>query len=561
MLHLRLPTSYDRSLDRRVRRLRHHPRHLEPGRRGRDPYWHTWTFDHTGNRTTETRHGTTNTIHTYTYPNPGEPRPHTVTTVTASGADTWKRTYTYDDAGNTTTRPTTTGDTQTLTWDREGKLTTTTTTTDTTGDTSYIYDADGNRLLRTDPTGKTLYLPGGTEVRHTTDSTTNATRYYAFAGRTIAIRTATNLHWIISDHHGTAHLTIDATTLTTATRRTLPYGAQRATTTGTWPIGLDKGFLGGTQDPTGLTHLNAREYDPTLGRFISVDPIMDLTDPQQWNGYAYANNNPVTYSDPSGLAHIEGNSKGNGRTAYQTGSTIRITGKPPRLPKLPKSPPPPSPDVPSIPSKEKERLQGYINMVINQNPDTWNLVDSPAYNAIMVRVRHTIYGSPGWKEYWEALDGIAVSTVVGTVGAILCPASAGTSCILAVGAIAGAAGQCVDDCADAQAVGLAAVLAAVGGKGPKGKLSEPLPQGMNNKIAQAYDDVKAGRLTSHDTYVGREHPWWAGAKEYRVPGRPDSDRILVKTLPSGEQVHGWTSTHYRKIQRFSAPHFPDSGWK
>ncbi|WP_230514344.1 polymorphic toxin-type HINT domain-containing protein [Salinispora arenicola] len=306
-----------------------------------DPYWHTWTFDHTGNRTTETRHGTTNTTHTYTYPNPGESRPHAVTTVTASGADTWNRTYTYDDAGNTTTRPTTTGDTQTLTWDREGKLTTT--TTDTTGDTSYIYDADGNRLIRTDPTGKTLYLPGGTEVRHTTDSTTQATRYYTFAGRTIAIRTATNLDWIISDHHGTAQTTIDATTLTTATRRTLPYGEKRATTTGAWPIGLDKGFLGGTQDPTGLTHLNAREYDPTLGRFISVDPIMDLTDPQQWNGYAYANNNPVTYSDPSGLAHLEGNSKGNGRIGYQIGNTIKISGKRPRLKPPPKSPPPSPP--------------------------------------------------------------------------------------------------------------------------------------------------------------------------------------------------------------------------
>lgn len=277
-----------------------------------DPYWHTWTLDNTGNRTTETRHGTTNTTHTYTYPNPGDPQPHAVTTVTASGADTWNRTYTYDDAGNTTTRPTTTGDTQTLTWNREGKLTT---TTDTTGDTSYIYDADGNRLIRTDPTGKTLYLPGGTEVRHTTDSTTQATRYYTFAGRTIAIRTATNLDWIISDHHGTAQTTIDATTLTTATRRTLPYGEKRATTTGAWPIGLDKGFLGGTQDPTGLTHLNAREYDPTLGRFISVDPIMDLTDPQQWNGYAYGNNSPVTFSDPTGLYFFEG-VEGNGLHAY-----------------------------------------------------------------------------------------------------------------------------------------------------------------------------------------------------------------------------------------------------
>ncbi|MEC3996358.1 RHS repeat-associated core domain-containing protein [Actinacidiphila sp. DG2A-62] len=95
---------------------------------------------------------------------------------------------------------------------------------------------------------------------------------------------------------------------------------------------------------------------------------------------------------------------------------------------------------------------------------------------------------------------------------------------------------------------------------PTGKLSDPLPRGMNNKIASAYDDVKAGRIPSHDTYGGREHPWWTGAKEYRVPGRPDSDRILEKELPNGVKVYGWTSTHYTKIQRFSAPHFPDSGW-
>ena len=59
--------------------------------------------------------------------------------------------------------------------------------------------------------------------------------------------------------------------------------------------------MGGSKDDTGLTHLGAREYDPTLGRFASVDPVMDLTDPQQWNAYSYTNNNPVTFSDPTGF--------------------------------------------------------------------------------------------------------------------------------------------------------------------------------------------------------------------------------------------------------------------
>jgi hypothetical protein len=37
-----------------------------------------------------------------------------------------------------------------------------------------------------------------------------------------------------------------------------------------------------------------------LGRFISVDPIMDTADPQQMNGYSYADDNPITISDPTG---------------------------------------------------------------------------------------------------------------------------------------------------------------------------------------------------------------------------------------------------------------------
>jgi RHS repeat-associated protein len=52
---------------------------------------------------------------------------------------------------------------------------------------------------------------------------------------------------------------------------------------------------------SGMYYLRARYYDPTTGRFISRDPIKGtLTNPITQNPYAYAGNNPINNSDPSG---------------------------------------------------------------------------------------------------------------------------------------------------------------------------------------------------------------------------------------------------------------------
>ncbi|WP_432094649.1 RHS repeat-associated core domain-containing protein [Streptomyces sp. bgisy100] len=128
-----------------------------------------------------------------------------------------------------------------------------------------------------------------------------ATRYYTFAGRTVAIRTDKgDLSFLASDHHGTGELAVDAETGAVSQRRFDPYGVERGKAAGEWPG--EKGFVGATIDAqTGLTHMGAREYDPGLGKFISVDPVIDFFSPQQMNGYGYANNSPVTLSDPSGL--------------------------------------------------------------------------------------------------------------------------------------------------------------------------------------------------------------------------------------------------------------------
>ncbi|MEU8627641.1 RHS repeat-associated core domain-containing protein, partial [Streptomyces sp. NPDC048669] len=87
-------------------------------------------------------------------------------------------------------------------------------------------------------------------------------------------------------------------TLAITRRKQLPFGQLRSSQSTAFG---NRGFVGGTNDPTGLTHLGAREYDPTLGRFLSVDPIIDTADPAQMNAYSYAHNSPLTKSDPDGL--------------------------------------------------------------------------------------------------------------------------------------------------------------------------------------------------------------------------------------------------------------------
>lgn len=53
---------------------------------------------------------------------------------------------------------------------------------------------------------------------------------------------------------------------------------------------------------TGLSYFGARYYDPTLGRFMGVDPVgFAESNPQSFNRYAYGNNNPYRYADPNGM--------------------------------------------------------------------------------------------------------------------------------------------------------------------------------------------------------------------------------------------------------------------
>ena len=96
-------------------------------------------------------------------------------------------------------------------------------------------------------------------------------------------------------------ITVSADGTKAAEMRYMPWGEQRYAS-GTTPTSFR--FTGQRQESSlGLYFYGARWYDPALGRFTSPDTII----PQQqgvqaWDRYAYTNNNPVKYTDPSGYS-------------------------------------------------------------------------------------------------------------------------------------------------------------------------------------------------------------------------------------------------------------------
>ncbi|GAA0580096.1 RHS repeat-associated core domain-containing protein [Kribbella sandramycini] len=255
------------------------------GLSGPAPYWHSYSYDLAGNRRTEVQHTAAgDSTRTYAYPATGQPRPHAVTAIISNAGTT---SYSYDANGNTVQR----GD-QTLTWTHDNKV-------ETVDDTTSVYAADGIRLIRRDANGSTLYL-GGQELHLDKAGKLTATRYYDHAGAGVAVRTAAGLSWLANDHHGTQRRSINSQTQAVTRRRELPFGATRGETP---DFAGTKGFVGGIQDTTtNLTQLGARTYDQDTGRFLSVDPLLVLGDPQQLDGYSYAGNAPINTADPTGLA-------------------------------------------------------------------------------------------------------------------------------------------------------------------------------------------------------------------------------------------------------------------
>jgi RHS repeat-associated protein len=258
---------------------------------GPAPYDLAYTYDGAGNITTSSSNGSTTT---YTYPTQGAGavRPHAVSgTDSSSGGNT----YGYDANGDLATR-TVGGTSSTLNWDANHQLAGITTAGKTT---SFVYDAGGDRLLRRDPGATTLFLDN-TELTSTGGGAPVATRYYSTGadGAVVAERTPAGLTRLAADTQGSEQLAVSSTGAVSR-QLYLPYGTPRGATN---QIPGDRGFLGKTQDDTtGLDLLDARYYDPSIGRFLSPDPLDNNDTPEAANPYAYAGDNPTTFSDPSGL--------------------------------------------------------------------------------------------------------------------------------------------------------------------------------------------------------------------------------------------------------------------
>jgi RHS repeat-associated protein len=80
-----------------------------------------------------------------------------------------------------------------------------------------------------------------------------------------------------------------------------PYG-----TTELSPAVKGPNFTGHIYDPDlDLVYMKARYYDPSVGRFISADPLRPKDgDHFSFNRYAYGNNNPYTFIDPTGKSAL-----------------------------------------------------------------------------------------------------------------------------------------------------------------------------------------------------------------------------------------------------------------
>jgi RHS repeat-associated protein len=170
---------------------------------------------------------------------------------------------------------------------------------------TYTYNDQGIRTSRSDGTQTTTYFLDGSLVLF--EKTGNDVIYYTYDadGSILSLNYLGDEYFYIKNLQGDIIEIVDASGTSVAKYRYDAWG----NIIYQWDSGL--GIANANpyryrsyrfDSGTGLYYLNARYYDPSIGRFISADSInyLDPSSGQGLNLYAYCGNNPVMYSDPSG---------------------------------------------------------------------------------------------------------------------------------------------------------------------------------------------------------------------------------------------------------------------
>ncbi|HPP62404.1 MAG TPA: RHS repeat-associated core domain-containing protein [Anaerolineales bacterium] len=268
----------------------------------------TFTYDALDRLTNSSVTGGTDGLYTegYTYEDPNNPNTGNLFSkngVTYTYSTTHKHavtslsngnTYGYDQNGNMTSRHVFEG-TQfkdyTLNYDAENRLVSVT----GAATASFVYDGDGKQIKATVNGITAVYVGNHYEVKNSI-----VTKYY-FAGSTrIAVRKDGTLNFLLSDHIGSSSVTTNANGAKTASALYKAFGETRYTL---GSLNTDYKFTGQREEASlGIYFFNARWFDGSLGRFLSPDTIVPTSTQgtQAWDRYAFVNNNPVRYNDPTG---------------------------------------------------------------------------------------------------------------------------------------------------------------------------------------------------------------------------------------------------------------------
>ncbi len=184
---------------------------------------------------------------------------------------------------------------------------------------SYTYGSNFQRVTKSTLSGKTTRYYGGGSMEHITDGSDIFWKYYIPVGATtLEIKyqqagsqsagnfTQVEKQYLLKDHLGSTDVIVDDDGNIVERLSFNPWGERRNTD---WTeadneitSSTNRGFTGHEMDDEiGLVNMNARIYDPVIGRFLSPDVIIpSATDLQAYNRYAYVRNNPLSFTDPTG---------------------------------------------------------------------------------------------------------------------------------------------------------------------------------------------------------------------------------------------------------------------